>query len=344
VTSPEFFGARQPRIAVTAEGEIFVVFGKENAIYVARSTNGGESFASPVKVGELATLALGKRRGPRIVANGRTVAITAISHGAGDLSSWTSDDAGASWAERARVNDIPRSAREGMQGLAGNGQGKVFAVWLDLRNGGTELWGALSSDGGKTWGPNTRVYQSPDGSICECCHPSVTFSPDGRMIVLWRNSLKGERDMYRAISSDDGKTFGEAEKIGTGSWPLNACPMDGGSLAAGSNKVAYAWRREGKIFWSSEISSETLASNAGTQPVVVPAGSSFHLLWEERGNLMWTHEPNSAPRILAAKAGSADALWSPVHRSVFIVWESMDGKETDLHFERKEIPRASSNQ
>lgn len=114
--------------------------------------------------------------------------------------------------------------------MDGNGRGAVFVTWLDLRDGGTELWSAVSPDGGATWGDNTRVYQSPAGHICECCHPSAAMDGKGRVAVMWRNWLGGSRDMYAAMSDDYGKTFAPAQKLGSGTWKLNGCPMDGGAI------------------------------------------------------------------------------------------------------------------
>ena len=56
----------------------------------------------------------------------------------------------------------------------------------------------------------------------------------GRVAVMWRNWLNGSRDMFAALSSDGGKTFATAQKLGSGTWKLNGCPMDGGSIAVRS--------------------------------------------------------------------------------------------------------------
>ena len=48
---------------------------------------------------------------------------------------------------------------------------------------------------------------------------------------MWRNSLDGARDMFVSESRDGGRTFSNARKLGSGTWPLKACPMDGGHLA-----------------------------------------------------------------------------------------------------------------
>ena len=118
-----------------------------------------------------------------------------------------------------------------MQALAGDGRGLVAAVWLDLSGSGTDLWGRVSRDGGATWADDLSIYQSPDGHICECCVPNVAISPTGEIAAMWRNWLGGSRDMWAAMSTDGGKTFPKPTKLGTGSWPLKGCPMDGSSIA-----------------------------------------------------------------------------------------------------------------
>jgi len=67
--------------------------------------------------------------------------------------------------------------------------------------------------------------------------------------VMFRNWLDGNRDLYLIKSNDNGKSFGEAQKLGTGSWQLNGCPMDGGGLAIAANGTPQTvWRRQSKIY------------------------------------------------------------------------------------------------
>ena len=119
--------------------------------------------------------------------------------------------------------------------------GEVYCVWLDCRDQqrGSRIFGAASTDGGKTWTKNRQVYSSPSGSVCECCHPSVAYDSSGKLHVMWRNSLQGARDMYMTSSTDGGATFSAGVKLGSGTWPLDACPMDGGYLAVSSNGVVF---------------------------------------------------------------------------------------------------------
>jgi hypothetical protein len=50
-------------------------------------------------------------------------------------------------------------------------------------------------------------------------------------------------------SHNGGISFGEAQKLGLGSWQLNGCPMDGGGLAINNNGVVQTvFRREANIY------------------------------------------------------------------------------------------------
>lgn len=250
-------GARQPQAAVAADGRVFVVYAVENTIRCATSADGGRTFAPPATVGTVPALALGKRRGPRVAATNGAVVVTAIGGQQGkfrdgDLLAWRSTDAGRSWIGPVRINGEEGSAREGLHGMAAGPDGAVCCAWLDMRGAGTEIYGAVSRDGGATWEPDLLVYRSPNRpkpSVCECCHPSVAFAPDGTLAIMWRNQLAGSRDLYLARSSDGGRSFGLAEVLGEGTWPLDACPMDGGAVAVGPRgEVETVWMRAGSIF------------------------------------------------------------------------------------------------
>ena len=256
-----------------------MTFGKEGGVFCATSLDRGRSFSQPVRVGNLPKLALGMRRGPRIAATERGVVISAISHSEGNLVTWSSSDRGVTWSQAVRINSVTNAAREGLHAMASDHKGNVHAAWLDLRNGKTELWGAASSDGGQTWGDNRLIYKSPDGHICECCHPSLAVDGRGRVWAMWRNWLDGARDVYASTSADGGITFLAGRKVGTGTWPLKGCPMDGGQLAFGADdKLLTIWRREKAVIAAGD-SGESVLSGQGLQPVVgVGRGTVFYLV------------------------------------------------------------------
>jgi hypothetical protein len=328
ITSPELRGAIQPQVAVAPSGQIHVVFGKGSAIYHTGSAD-GRSFSVPVKVADLQKLALGMRRGPRIIVTDKVIAITAISPAEGNIVVWSSSDGGATWKQGANINDTPKAARECLHAMAGDGQGNAVVAWLDDRNGGKELWRAISADGGATWSANALIYKSPDGHICECCHPSVAVDAAGRVAVMWRNWLGGSRDLYLATSSDRGKIFGAAQKLGEGTWKLNGCPMDGGAVAINSKGEPLAvWRREKAVFASNPSTPEQRLSDAGNQALVLTTSKGLVYLWESAGGLTMQRN-DGRPERFANDARMVSGAALPKGGAV-VAWESTAGGKVTI--------------
>lgn len=323
-------GARQPQLAVDASSNVHVTFGAEGKVFYTRSTDAGSTFSAPTEVAEIGSLALGMRRGPRIAVSGESIVIAAIGHsgaeGDGNLYSWRSRDQGASWQGPLRVNDVDASAREGLHGMAGGPNGDLYCTWLDLRGNGTQVFGSRSADGGATWSANVLIYQSPDGTVCECCHPSVAMDETGGVYVMWRNSLDGNRDMYLATSRDHGETFEPATKLGEGSWPLNACPMDGGAIASSAGgKISTVWRRDHEIFLTDGGLFKENRIGVGTQPSAAADQHGFYAVWLSNGigRLYFARSAKDQPVKLADDAQyPVVASHSAGKGPVVVAWES----------------------
>ncbi len=318
---------RQPQLAA-AHGQIAMTFGGGSSIYFTSSTDHGKTFGPPSKVAESGALALGRHRGPRIAILKNAIVISAIvseKKGGGDLTAWRSIDGGKKWTRAGVVNDAPDSAREGLHAMAADANGDLFAVWLDLRSKGTKLYGARSTDGGVTWSKNILVYASPSGTICQCCDPALAIDENGRVSAMWRNALDGSRDFYVA-SSLDGLQFSPATKLGTGTWKLDACPMDGGGLVIDNGKVLSAWRREGDIFLTGPDNSE---KRIGTGKDVAIARSSrgAYVAWTKGPALEILTPKASAPQVLSPEGAFVNLVALP-DGSVLAAWEAHDSIET----------------
>jgi hypothetical protein len=281
------FTGLQPQLA-SGGGAIYLTFAAGNVISVARSTDAGATFTTPVALPAAGALSLGRRRGPRVAATTQAVVVAAIAGAKGggadgDLLVYRSTDQGRTWAAPIVVNDVPGAAREGMHGLAATDAGLIVVAWLDLRQKGTRIYAARSTDHGATWSADTLVYTAPSGSVCECCHPSVAIGPDGRIAVMFRNQIDGRRDLY-VVESRDGVTFGPAVKQGRGSWTLDACPMDGGALVAGVASTDAVWRREATLYTTMTAIGATVSGveteiGPGQDPVIARAGPRLDLAW-----------------------------------------------------------------
>ncbi len=325
--------AREPQMA--AKGSVVALaFGAGNGIYCSVSGDSGKTFAAPVLVSEASIIPLTRHRGPRIAFAGNAIVISAVvgktlaagphAHGLpadGDLVAWRSTDGGRSWSQGIRINDVPAAATEGLHSLAGDGKGHLFAAWLDKRGAhGTKLFGARSTDGGLTWS-NNLIYGSPEGTICECCHPSVAMDSSGQILVMWRNWLGGSRDMYLARSGD-GVSFSPPEKLGSGTWKLNACPMDGGGLAVYRNRIVTAWRRDHEIFLASP-GAEEIPVDEGVDVAIAAGEAGTYAAWSTPAGIRALAPGEKKPVAIAAKGSFPGVV--AVRGGALVAWEE-DGK------------------
>jgi hypothetical protein len=328
--------ARSPQLAAN-QSMIALTFGAGNGIYFSASHDNGKTFSSPVKVAEGGVVPLSRHRGPHIALSGSTIVISAIAgrkmaegphaHGLpadGDLFVWRSADGGKNWSKGIVVNDVPGAPTEGLHSLAADARGNVFAAWLDKRTGaGTQLCGARSADGGATWSSNVLIYQSPEGTVCQCCSPSIAIDASGQLLVMWRNWLAGARDMYLARSAD-GVEFSRPEKLGAGNWQLNACPMDGGGLAVSANGVLTAWRRGENVFLAAPGQTETQVGVGKDVALALSGGRTF-LIWSNGGKIVsWI---DGKIDTLSAQ-GAFPALTSLPRGGVLAAWEEAGGIQT----------------
>jgi len=323
--------AREPQLAVKGS-TVALAFGAGHAIYFTQSADSGKTFGKLLKVAESAIIPLTRHRGPRIAFAGTTIVITAVvgktaadgphAHGLpsdGDLTAWRSTDGGRTWSAGIVVNDAAGAATEGLHALADDDKGNLFAAWLDKRGHGTKLFGSRSNDGGQTWSPNVLIYASPDGTICECCHPSVAFDRDGKILVMWRNWLGGSRDMYLATSSD-GNRFSSPQKLGDGTWKLNACPMDGGGIAVPAGGVVTAWRRDHALFLARPGQAEVQIGE-GTDIAIAAGALGTYAIWSGPAGVQVLTPEDKKPTTLGVK-GTFPAIAALPSGGAIAAWEN----------------------
>jgi hypothetical protein len=152
--------------------------------------------------------------------------------------------------------------------------------------------------------------------VCQCCQPQVTFGPAGGLHVMWRNNLSGNRDMYVVNSKDNGRTFDRPTKLGLGTWPLDACPMDGGGLAADRDgQVVTIWRRDKQLFRCTPGQPE-LSLGEGAQGWAATGPDGVYLTWTT----------GRMGRVLALTPGSDSPIELATRGSHAVVSASSNGK------------------
>lgn len=176
-----------------------------------------------------------------------------------------------------------------------------------------KIYLASSNDGGKTWTKSKMIYQSPDGSVCECCKPSIISDIDGNLTVMFRNNIDGSRDLYFTNSFDGGENFSIPEKLGTGTWKINGCPMDGGDLTVDKqNKLTTVWKRKREVFISNSSTWEKKIA-IGRKPSISSNDQNTYIGFSQGEDIISTTindlvinkiGTGSSPKVIALEKGA----------------------------------------
>ncbi|MDJ1482766.1 sialidase family protein [Cytophagaceae bacterium YF14B1] len=337
---------RQPKVLLTEEGTVNLVFGWENTIYFKRIQLASDKLnhtAKPNSIqsdtvgpGLVATLPeglmLGMGRGPQLATREKNRVIAAVDK-KGNLYSWRQKENGNGWQGPFRINDRDGVAQEGFVALVAGAKGRFYAFWNDLRSGNNQIYGAVSSDQGQSWQKSQLVYASSDTTICECCKVSATTDQNGNVYLMWRNQLNGYRDMYILTLDQNLKSKTEASKLGNGSWQLKGCPMDGGNLTVTpSGKVITVWRRESKLYSCQPGKTEKLLAD-GRNPVIAATDKMTAIAWNTGQQIFYQWIDEKGDKQKSEKQTQAVTIGNGIYPSLatngqqtVVCWESVNGE------------------
>jgi hypothetical protein len=133
--------------------------------------------------------------------------------------------------------------------LASDGKGLVRAVWLDKRNAssGYAVWGAVSDDGGRSFGPN-QVVQDEYGAD----------------VAQWHAALTGGSSGFVAAWDDPREVWSNPDETGD---------------------VVISWNQGGD--WSADLVVPGASGDGyqGSPAVALDPKGALHLVWIERADL-----------------------------------------------------------
>ncbi|HEY6082413.1 MAG TPA: sialidase family protein [Chitinophagaceae bacterium] len=306
---------RMPNMTIDKNSNIYIVYGSGDSIMYVSSKN-GSAFTSPALIAVLPKLFASAMRGPQIAATANGLIVTACTAN-GNIFAYKKET-GGKWSKAVKINDMNGVAKEALMALSADGP-HAYAVWLGVRKPrGQNLYGAESADGGKTWSKDILVYASPAKTVCECCKPSVIMKGN-TVYVMFRNLLNGNRDLYLIKSSNGGRSFGQAQKLGMGSWQLNACPMDGGGLALNNKGTPETvWQRKGEIYTAAPGMLEKEIGEGRSCTIETVNGKNVYA-WTENGNVV-VMNPRGMKKNLGK--GSTPLIKALNNDEVMCVWEN----------------------
>jgi hypothetical protein len=260
-------GGIQPRAAVSAEGDLHLIYYKGDAghgdLFYVRMKAGEKDFSRPIQVNTTAgsAIAMGTIRGAQLaIGKGGRVHVAwngssmAMPKGPQDalpmLYTRLAESGDAFETERNVIHQ--HYGLDGGGSLAADEKGNVYIAWhapLEKGLGETarRVWIAKSTDNGETFAPETLASATPTGA-CGCCGLTIAAGNNGNVYTLFRTATqKVHRDMYLLRSEDGGASF-----LGDTVSPMNInqCVMSSAALLPMRDVTLAAWETSGKVYWS----------------------------------------------------------------------------------------------
>ncbi len=248
-----------PKAAVGPDGTIYVIWadyrgGIEPQVFLSKSTDGGETFGAGRQITNAAGVQAGMQRGPQLVVDRMGVLHMTwqVRNERQKISVRyaRSSDGGATFSTPMAIAADSGMYNQDFPSVAVDSSGNPVAAWIDSRESemGTAdhpaLYVVRSSDGGRSFNApvNATKTLGKYAGTCECCNTAIAVSPEGNVYATFRSNIDNNRDIFIARSLDGGTTF-TTIKAASESWPINACPMTGSSVALdGEGTLHIVWR------------------------------------------------------------------------------------------------------
>jgi hypothetical protein len=226
----------------------------------------------------------------------------------------------------------------------------VHVVWSDNRDGNYEIYYKRSTDGGVSWGTDTRLTNAPAESFSS----SVSVS-DSVVHVVWQDNRDGAPgEIYYKNSTDGGVSWGTDARLTNeieGSW-YPSVTVSGAvvhivwqNVLFGHWEIYYKHSTDGGLSWGADahLSNDTLVS---WYPSVSVSDSVVHVVWEDTrdGNgegeiyykrstdkgVNWGAETRLTNDTSYSNAPSVSVSGSVVH----VVWHDDRDGNTEIYYKR----------
>jgi hypothetical protein len=257
-------------------------------------------------------------------------------------------DAGLTWGADTRLTNSPGGSFDPCIAVSGS---VVHVVWDDLRNAtGTmdyEIYYKCSTDGGLSWGPDTRLTNNPS----YCGYPCIVAT--GPVVqVVWEDDRDGNGEIYYKRSTDAGLTWGADTRLTNDladSW--DPCIVVNGSvmhlvwmdMRDGNYEVYYKRSEDGGISWGDDTRL-TNASGESQYPNIAVSGPNVHLVWPDArdgnfeiyykqstdGGLTWGLDTRLTSAVNASQSPSVSASGSVVHA----IWYDKRSGNNEIYYKR----------
>jgi len=270
---------------------------------------------------------------------------------------------GRLWAADVRVNSDSGTADQGAPTVAVDGNGSIFAVWRDGRNGNDDIYAQrLDRSGNRLWTADVRV--NSDSGTAGQYAPALAMDGDGNAFVVWMDNRNGNDNIYaQKLDANGDKPWAADVRVNSGSgateqrYPAAAVDGNGNVVVVwqddqSGNWDVYAQKLDegGSRLWAADMQANS-DSGAADQwyPAVVEDGSrNVVVVWQDERNgnndIYGQKLDTNGSKLWAADvrvnsdSGTADqdfpAIAADESENAVIVWQDGRNGDDDIYAQK----------
>jgi hypothetical protein len=273
--------------------------------------------------------------------------------------SWSKDQ-GRTWSRPVSPHHDGTNTEHGFVSLFQAPGAGLGLVWIDGRatNPGTEsgdmsLRASVYDAAGKQLRETVVVPR-----VCECCSTAAADTSDGVLVAFRNRSATEVRDIYVTRFAEG--RWSAPVNVHADGWMIEACPINGPSVAAKGRDVAVAWfmakNDQGRAFVAfSHDAGRTFgppvrvddAGSLGRLGVQLLDDGSAAVIWIEKSSqrsqfrvrIINPAGSRSAPVTIADTEGSRYPRIARDHDELLFSWVDTDKGSSQIRIARAVVPR-----
>jgi hypothetical protein len=321
--------------------------GASPEIYYKRSIDGGVNWGTDTRI----TNNIYYSSNPSVAVSGSVVHIVWDDNRDGNYEIYynRSTNGGTTWGTDTRLTNDP--AAQQLPCITASGL-VVIATWNDNRNAlGTVGYYKRSSDGGISWGADTRLVDSGGTWYSVSLSGSVAHA-------LWLDVRTGFQNIYYKRSTDAGVSWGTDMALTNDTNHKNSPSMSvsgsnvhiaflySGFTQPGPYEIFYNHSTNGGISWGANTQLTTHYTSASLHSVIAASGSNVHVVWDDNRNSATNYEIyykgstngglnwGADTRLTFDSSFSTDPFVSASGTAVHVVWNDYRNGNYEIYYKR----------
>ena len=252
------------------------------------------------------------------------------------------DPGTGTWASNTRINDVA-TGQQYKASVAVDANDNAYAVWVDRRNGRSDIYASKRSASTGNWSTSVRVNATTKFDSQD--YPAIAVSASGDAIALWYRTANNKSNIWAARLPAGGSSWGPEIRVTSNQTtqkqgPRVAFGPSGTAYAVwmdpavGNADIWYATLAAGSSAWSTntKVSDDPGSAFQGPADIGVDGSGNVAVAWTDRRTTPYELRVRRLASggswgpsvVVTADGGNSPSIAVRADGRAFVVWHDGD--------------------